>query len=234
MCGRLKIVNLIEFEKEIEMKNRLIKIWRENKSLVLFVALMVIFRSAVADWNEVPTGSMLPTIVEGDRILVNKMAYDIRVPFTHISVVKRADPARGDIIVFDSEVADKRLVKRVVGVPGDVIELRENILYVNGEKLAYQKLSSNGASIDKVEDLLGVEHSVRVNVNGSPLSSFTPIEVPPEFYLGMGDNRDNSSDSRVIGFIPRDEIVVRTKTVVLSLNYENYYIPRGDRFLRAL
>ena len=75
---------------------------------------------------------MKPTILEGDRILVNKMAYDIRVPFTLISLHKIADPARGDIIVFDSAVADKRLVKRVVGIPGDRVELINNILFING------------------------------------------------------------------------------------------------------
>lgn len=83
------------------MNSWVINAWKENKSFILFLALMFVFRSAIADWNEVPTGSMKPTIIEGDRILVNKMAYDIRVPFTHIPLVKLADPDRGDIIIFD-------------------------------------------------------------------------------------------------------------------------------------
>ena len=76
------------------MKHWICKAWKENKSFLIFIALMLIFRSAVADWNEVPTGSMKPTILEGDRILVNKMAYDIRVPFTHISLFQRSNPIK--------------------------------------------------------------------------------------------------------------------------------------------
>src|SRR5450759_5965790 len=108
------------------MKNGLIMLWRENRGLMLFVVLMIFFRSALADWNTVPSGSMKPTILEGDRILVNKLAYDLRIPLTHISIYKFADPKRGDIVVFDSKAADARLVKRVIGVPGDLVEMRDN------------------------------------------------------------------------------------------------------------
>jgi len=97
------------------LRKTLSKFWHTNKLFFIVIALMFAFRSAVADWNTVPTGSMLPTIVQGDRILVNKVAYDIRVPFTNISLVQLADPARGDIVIFDSHVADERLVKRVIG-----------------------------------------------------------------------------------------------------------------------
>src|SRR5690606_29012522 len=125
--------------KGIPVNNRLNKLWRDNRSLVIFLLLMLIFRSAVADWNEVPTGSMKPTIIEGDRILVNKLAYDLRVPFTHISLLKLADPQRGDIIIFDSQASDKRLVKRVIGIPGDTVELVDNVLHINGEQLVYEQ-----------------------------------------------------------------------------------------------
>ena len=195
---------------------------------------MTVFRSSIADWNTVPTGSMKPTIIEGDRILVNKMAYDIRVPFTHHSLYNIADPARGDIIIFDSKVSDLKLVKRVIGVPGDVVELTDNVLRINGETLSYEDLSSTPVTQDKSEDLLGVPHNVRVRKAGSSLSSFQPVRVPDGFYLALGDNRDNSSDSRVIGFVPRREIVGRTRSVVLSFDYDNYYIPRSDRFFHTL
>lgn len=213
----------------ISLKN----IWRQNRLLLLFIVLMFTFRSAIADWNDVPTGSMKPTILEGDRIFVNKMAYDIRVPFTLMSLHKRADPDRGDIIVFDSEKADKRLVKRVVGVPGDLISMRNNVLTVNGQQLAYEPLQE--PSSDSIEDLVGLKHMIRIN---SPYhhsgANFPAVLVPDGQYLALGDNRDNSADSRVIGFIPRDEIVGRATRVVLSFNYDNYYIPRGDRFFKAL
>lgn len=216
------------------MKNRLNKLWRENRSLVIFLFLMLVFRSAVADWNEVPTGSMKPTIIEGDRILVNKLAYDLRVPFTHISMVKLADPKRGDIIIFDSDVSDKRLVKRVIGVPGDTVELIDNVLYINGEPLAYDNpVIADGALIQE-ENLLGARHTVRTHLHGSPFANFPRVEVPAGHYLAMGDNRDESADSRAIGFVPREEIVGRSRSVVLSLNYDNYYIPRADRFFHTL
>ena len=81
------------------MNNWLKKMWKDNKSLLVFLSLMLVFRSAVADWNEVPTGSMKPTIVEGDRIFINKMAYDVRIPFTHVSLIKMSDPQHNDIII---------------------------------------------------------------------------------------------------------------------------------------
>lgn len=216
------------------MKNRFNKLWRENRSLVFFLMLMFVFRSAVADWNEVPTGSMKPTIVEGDRILVNKLAYDLRVPFTHISLVKLADPARGDIIIFDSEVSDKRLVKRVIGIPGDTVELIDNMLYINDEPLVYDNPVISGGALLQQENLLGTRHQVRTHLHGSPFANFPRIEVPEGHYLAMGDNRDESADSRAIGFVPRNEIVGRSRSVVLSLNYDNYYIPRADRFFHTL
>lgn len=216
------------------MNNRMRKTWIEYRAFLLFMTLMFVFRSACADWNTVPTGSMKPTIVPGDRIWVNKMAYDIRVPFTHIALFEISDPERGDIVIFDSEVSDIRLVKRVVGTPGDIVELRSNILSVNGERLLYEVVSSTQGITHKLEDLLGVEHLVRVNNEGSAMSSFGPVKVPVDHYLVLGDNRDNSADSRVIGFVPRDEIVGRTKMVVMSFNYENFYIPRSDRFFHTL
>ncbi|MCU7917497.1 MAG: signal peptidase I [Candidatus Thiodiazotropha sp. (ex Epidulcina cf. delphinae)] len=216
------------------MKQWLMRHLRENRSFILLVCLMLVFRSAIADWNAVPTGSMKPTILEGDRILVNKMAYDLRLPFTHISLLKHTDPSRGEIIIFDSEVAGKRLVKRVIGLPGDVVAMRDNQLWINGEKLTYQASAASVTETDKIENLLGVEHWVRWLGHDSRLSSFSPVTVPPDHYLVLGDNRDNSADSRVIGFVPRGEIVGRSRHVVLSLNYDNYYLPRADRFLELL
>jgi len=216
------------------MNRWVINAWRENKTFLLFVALMLVFRSAVADWNEVPTGSMKPTIVEGDRILVNKLAYDFRVPFTHISLLKLSDPVRGDIIIFDSQSSEKRLVKRVVGVPGDIVEMKDNLLTINGEQLDYVTTTSTGSAEIKLENLLGERHFIRIDKRGSRLSNFQSVEVPAEHYLVLGDNRDNSADSRVIGFVPRYEIVGRSRSVVLSLNYENFYIPRKNRFFHTL
>jgi len=215
------------------MNEWLLGTWKENKAFFLFILLMFVFRSVFADWNSVPTGSMKPTIVEGDRILVNKIAYDVRVPFTHISLYKVSDPARGDIIIFDSSAADEKLVKRVIGIPGDVIGLEDNVLVINGKRLSYQFISSTPSTMDESEDLAGMTHLIRLHKPGSLLSSFNPVRVPRDYYLVMGDNRDNSADSRVIGFVPRSEIVGRTSSVILSFNYDNFYIPRAGRFFHT-
>ncbi len=214
--------------------NWLTKTLKTNKGLIFFLFLMFAFRSSIADWNEVPTGSMNPTIVEGDRILVNKAAYDLRIPFTHISLLKRAEPERGDIIVFDSEASQKRLVKRLIGVPGDVIAMRENVLWINGKKLGYETLSHTLTSADQEENLLGLKHTVRTKTQGSYLSSFNPVKIPDGYYLALGDNRDNSADSRVIGLVPRTEIVGRAGSVLMSLDYNHYYLPRTERFFKDL
>ncbi|WP_298610241.1 signal peptidase I [uncultured Thiothrix sp.] len=212
----------------------LVKALKTNKGFIFFLFLMFAFRSSIADWNTVPTGSMNPTIVEGDRILVNKAAYDLRLPFTHLTLLKYADPARGDIIVFDSAVSEKRLVKRVIGLPGDSIAMRNNVLWLNGKKLGYENLAHSPLSNDREENLLGLKHAIRTKPQGSDLSSFSPVQIPAGFYLALGDNRDNSADSRVIGLVPRAEIIGRARNVVMSLDYEHYYLPRSERFFKSL
>lgn len=114
------------------MKNRWSRLVRENRSLLLFIALMIVFRSSFADWNAVPTGSMKPTILEGDRIWVNKVAYDIKVSLTDVSLYETGAPRRGDVIVFNSKAADERLVKRVIGfVPRDEIAGRSSAIVMS-------------------------------------------------------------------------------------------------------
>jgi signal peptidase I len=217
------------------MKNGLTKAWREYRGFALFIFLMIIFRSALADWNVVPTGSMKPTILEGDRILVNKLAYDFRIPLTDISLYKIADPTRGDIVIFDSKLADTRLVKRVIGLPGDTVEMKDNRLIINGIDAQYFSVEYADGAIFATESYSGMSHRIELaRTGGSRLSTFSPVKVPKDRYLVLGDNRDNSADSRVYGFIPRDEIVGNARTVVLSLNYDHYYIPRVDRFFHVL
>lgn len=216
------------------MKQGLARILRENRSTLIFLALMFVFRSACADWNHVPSGSMKPTILEGDYILVDRMAYDIRVPFTHISLAKVGEPQRGEIVVFDSKASGNRLVKRVVGVPGDTVALRNNRLVINGQPASYEFASEASRFRDMHEDLPGMEHLVRLHKRGSPMANFPPVRVPRDAYLVLGDNRDNSADSRVIGLVPRREILGRTRSVLLSLDYDNYFLPRADRFLQEL
>src|SRR5205814_10326257 len=160
---------------DLAMKSRLIKAWHEYRSFVLFVILMIIFRSALADWNVVPTGSMKPTILEGDRILVNKLAYDFKVPLTHTSLYKFADPKRGDVVVFDSKLADTRLVKRVIGLPGDTVEMRDNRLTINGIDAQYFAVQYSDDAIFAIESYLGMSHRIELARTGnSRLSTIGP------------------------------------------------------------
>src|SRR2546421_4549826 len=109
------------------------KVFYEVKVFLAMLLVISSLRSALADWNDVPTGSMKPTIQEGDRVVVNKLAYDLKVPFTMIELAKWGDPKRGDIVVLFSPEDGVRLVKRVVAVPGDRIEMRNEQLLVNGQ-----------------------------------------------------------------------------------------------------
>jgi signal peptidase I len=214
------------------------RLWREYKSLVAFIALMVLFRSAIADWNVVPSGSMLPTIREGDRILVDKMAYDLRIPLTHIAIAHLHEPQRGDIVTIDSSAAHELIVKRLIGLPGDTVAMRDNVLYVNGARASYQLLALAPLPGDAVspgeyltERFDGVSHEMRLSeIAPSPRRSFGPVTVPAGEYLMLGDNRDDSADSRYFGFFPREELMGRTRRVAFSLDPDRYYKPRFDRF----
>jgi signal peptidase I len=212
----------------------------------LFVALLIAtsFRSAVADWNDVPTGSMKPTIVEGDRIFVNKLAYDLKIPYTTFHLSRWGDPLRGDIVVFFSPADGQRLVKRVIGLPGDTIALVRNRLIVNGTLAQYQPLPpceestvENPSSFScraMQERLEGNEHAIRIFPGQPAMNTFGPIEIPQGEYFMMGDNRDRSADSRYFGFVKRERIVGRATRVIFSLNRDHYYIPRKGRFFKRL
>jgi len=226
-------------------KGRVRAFWEEWRSLLLFLLVMVLFRSAIADWNQVPTGSMTPTILVGDRVVVNKLAYDLKVPFTTWRVAQWDDPKRGEIVTFYSPEDEKLLIKRVVGTPGDVILMRNNQLFINDEAAQYSELD---LSIIKQLDVLqqrrhaffyeeieGAVHPVMLRpAPPNDYNSFGPLEIPAGYYMMLGDNRDNSADSRRIGLIARDRIIGRAHTVAFSVDYEDYYLPRSDRFIRTL
>ena len=225
---------------------RLQRYWREWRGFALFIVIMLLFRSAIADWNQVPTGSMIPSILEGDRIVVDKLAYDLRVPFTMVRLARWASPERSDIVTFESPTDDKLLVKRVIGIPGDEVVLDHNKLTINGEVARYSTISpaqlTTGVHkrsphiLVASETLLGKTRTVMTHGRHHPYSrsSFGPTKVPDDHYLVLGDNRDNSQDFRVIGFVHRDRILGKANTIAFSLDYENYYLPRGDRFFHDL
>jgi len=228
------------------MTDRIRSIWRDWRGFILFIAVMLVFRSAIADWNQVPTGSMLPTILVGDRIVVDKLAYDLRIPFTLTRLARWHEPERGDVVTFPSPENEQLLVKRIVGIPGDVVSLKNNELTINGERAVYTAVEDADLPPDSVRDpfryrflhesILGSDRMIMLHEAryASSRSSFGPVTVPQGEYLMLGDNRDNSQDSRYIGFISRDRILGRAETIAFSLDYDNYYQPRTERFFASL
>lgn len=219
-------------------------LWREwIRPLLIIAVVMGSFRSAVADWNDVPTGSMKPTILEGDRIFINKVAYDLKVPFTTKRLAEWDDPDWGDVVVLRSPEDGKRLVKRVVGLPGDVIEIRGSRLVINGRDASYTELDP--AIVDQLDPAQRVAHLFRTELlaehphpimitRDSPSIPYGARRIPEGHYFVMGDNRDNSRDSRWFGPVPRDAILGRATAVALSVDPENFYKPRWERFFSSL
>ena len=215
------------------------KVLNEIRIFLLMILIVSSLRSALADWNDVPTGSMKPTIQEGDRVVVNKLAYDLKVPFTTIKIFGWDDPKRGDIVVLFSPVDGTRLVKRVVALPGDQVEMRENQLYINGQvakqsPVATTELADYGRAYVFAENLQGHTHKMMVTPEIPAVRSFGPMVVPQGNYFVLGDNRDNSNDSRFIGVIERRRIVGEAVAVAFSLDRAHWFRPRFDRFFEGL
>lgn len=213
--------------------------------VVVVIAVLTSFRSAIADWNDVPSGSMKPTILEGDRIFVNKLAYGLKFPFTTWHIARWDAPKRGEIVVFYSPEDGVRMVKRVVGLPGDTVQLIDNRLYINGEDVEDEPLDTvyrdalapaERGTYRYFAELLGEHpHPVITRRDARGMArNFGPVTVPAGQYFMLGDNRDFSRDSRFFKFVPEDQIVGRSSRVAMSLDYKNHFIPRWDRFWKQL
>ncbi len=221
------------------------RFWLEwLKPCLVILLVTTALRSALADWNDVPTGSMKPTILEGDRVWVNKLAYDLKVPFTTWHLAEWSEPARGEVVVFFSPANGQRLVKRVIGLPGDTVELRDNRLFLNGRAVDYVPLDALTVNAIPVaqqskhdfasERLAERKHPVMATPSLPALRSFGPTPVPAGHYFMMGDNRDNSLDSRYFGTVPREKIVGRATAVAMSFDRERWFAPRWERFFTAM
>lgn len=215
------------------------KILNEIRIFLLMLLVVSSLRSALADWNDVPTGSMKPTIEVGDRVVVNKLAYDLKVPFTTVNIFKWADPQRGDIVVLFSPIDGTRLVKRVVAIPGDTVAMYNNQLFINGKLAKWSPLTTaddpeQGLTFVADESLGGRSHKVMLTPQVPAVRSFAPTKVPTDSYFVLGDNRDNSNDSRFIGFIGRKRIVGKATAVAFSLDRDHHWTPRLDRFFKKL
>jgi signal peptidase I len=220
------------------------KSWfKDNRSFILFMCCFGFFRLAVADWNPIPSGSMRPTLLEGDVVLVNRLAYDFKLPLTDVVVAPLGEPQRGDVITFTSPKDGVRMIKRLVAMPGDVVEMRNAVLHLNGvasEYLAPLTVTEplgggqTTSAIRARERVAGHERAVQVLPELNALRSFGPVVVPPGQYFFLGDNRDNSADSRFIGMVPRHLLIGQAHHVLVSANILDNWMPRWDRLVQAI
>jgi signal peptidase I len=196
--------------------------WLE--SMVVIVLLAVVIRSFIIAPFKIPSSSMVPTFEVGDYLFVSKFNYGFRVPFTDLQFFP--SPAeRGDVVVFDyPDDRSKDYIKRIVGVPGDVIVYKDNALSVNGVKMPLKEvgvhsyfMGNNAVDVSGLftEDLLGVKHSVLRKDFTIRDGEWT---VPEGKYFALGDNRNNSRDSRFWGFIPQEYLVGKGVVIWWSWN----------------
>lgn len=219
-----------------------------ESTLSLVFALLIVFivRSSVFESFKIPSGSMIPTLAIGDYIFVNKFAYGLKIPFTDalldepVYLFRRDQPKRGDVIVFRFPKDESiYFIKRVVGVPGDVIEVRDKALWVNGKAVEREAMSSGmqtdvlaGGALNDPQytvtnpdffmehlDRQGgerVDHMMMLDKNNSMGRNHGPVTVPADSFFCMGDNRDVSNDSRYWGFVPMKNVSGRATFIWFS------------------
>ena len=219
------------------------KLIRENKGFIVFLLTLGVFRTAIADWNPIPSASMHPNLLEGDVVFVNRIAYDLKVPLTDISVSQLGEPQRGDVVTFYSPKDRTRLIKRVAALPGDRVEVRGERLIINGKTAEYSVLGNAVEHIDSVGDLQALQlkehnasasYSIQVLPQVEAKRDFGPVTVPDGSYLMLGDNRDNSADSRYIGFVPRALLIGRAERILVSADILGNWAPRTERIGMSL
>jgi signal peptidase I len=212
------------------------KIWEVIMGWAPPMLAVLIIRSILVEPFQIPSGSMVPTLAIGDYILVSKLSYGLRVPFTNMEILPLGEPERGEVIVFlyppDLARGVKTdYVKRIVGLPGDTVEVREDVVYVNGVAqartetgaMSYRDAPKEGC-IERTmrqyeEDLGGVKHPILQTTEfAGQVADFPPEKVPAGHYFVLGDNRDKSADSRFWKFVPRENVRGKAKWVWLSFD----------------
>lgn len=176
----------------------------------VFLGIFLLFRIGIAEANWIPSGSMEPTLPIGDYLVVDKTAYGLSLPFVDKAIVQWDTPKRGDIITFDPAHTSDRLIKRVIGLPGDSIQVRGGVTYLNGEALAinYQ----NGLITEEL-------NGKRYQTTPAWPAQFGPVVVPPGNLFVMGDNRANSADSRFWGFLPIERVRGKASYRLFTLSW---------------
>lgn len=214
---------------------------RANKGFILFLMLFGVFRTAVADWNPIPSASMRPNLVEGDVVFVNRLAYNVKVPLTDIVLQHTGEPQRGDIVTFSSPADGTRLIKRIIGLPGDTVAMRNEQLFINGQAARYSPFDTVAETVAAVGQLQAQRtseqssgqaqaHRIQLLPQLPARRSFAAVTVPAGHYMMLGDNRDNSADSRYFGFVPRALLIGKAERILVSANIEDHWQPRFDRF----
>ena len=185
------------------------------EALAVALVLAFVIRTFVVQAFKIPSGSMLDTLLIGDHLLVNKFLYGTRIPFTDKVILPIEEPADGDVIVFEfPEDTSKDFIKRIIGVPGDVVEMKDKALYRNGEKLVEPYIKHTDPGAQQRRD------------------NFGPITVPAGKYFALGDNRDESYDSRFWGFVDKEKI--RGKAWVIYWSWDGPSEIRFDRIGRMV
>ncbi|WP_029920525.1 signal peptidase I [Nevskia soli] len=213
---------------------------RSNRGFLAFLLLFGLFRTAIADWNPIPSGSMRPNLLEGDVVFVNRLAFNLKMPLTNVIVARTGEPRRGDIVTFFSPKNGTRLIKRVVGLPGDTVEMRDKVVIVNGQPATYARigtgmepLADGGIDALHLDESIGKdEHIVQwlQTSRGAANDNFGPLVIPADHFLMLGDNRDNSADFRYFGLVPRNLLIGRAVTVLVSADIKGNWAPRFERF----
>jgi signal peptidase I len=184
-------------------------IFREYAEAILVAVVLALFiRTFVVQAFKIPSGSMKPTLLVGDHILVNKFIYGVKLPFLSTTLIHLTDPKRGDIVVFKfPEDPKKDFIKRVIGTPGDVIEIRNKKVYLDGKPM----VDPYGTYLDP--------HVIPGSAR--PRDNFGPVTVPPRSFFVMGDNRDHSYDSRFWKFVDLSEVKGKAFIIYWSWNKRN-------------
>jgi signal peptidase I len=216
------------------------RVWENVKSLAGAVLIYLVIKTLLLEAFRIPSGSMIPTLLVGDWLFVNKLVYGPHVPFTRYNLPGYEDPQRGDVVVFVSpyqpdlaSVGDDptpTLVKRLVGMPGDTLYMRDGLLYVNGQaqRQGYAAASNPRGDPNETSPLMEWQH--RVELTGTrfgpqpatpTLDHWGPLLVPTEHYFMMGDNRYASKDSRFWGVVPRGNVRGRPMFVYYSYNADD-------------
>lgn len=198
--GSTEAVNV----KQQDIPNPKSKLRENIEAIVIAVILALFIRTFVVQAFKIPTGSMEDTLLVGDHILVNKFIYGVKIPFNRKTIISVESPQREDIIVFISPLDGRDFIKRVIGIPGDVIEIKKKQVFINGEAFGIKEYEKYENSDNRYRD------------------NFGPVTVPQESLFVMGDNRDNSNDSRFWGFVPMQD--VKGKAFLI---YWSSILPRG-------